>query len=121
MIYRWRTGAIAWLLHRLSGLALAAYLPMHIWVNHHLARGPEEYNRVMRILAMPAFKILEVGLWGIILYHTMNGIRILLIDLGPGLKYQKQLFWAVVIVGLILWGAGSYPFVHSFMDKVSVH
>ena len=117
-MYRWRTGGIAWLLHRLSGVALAAYLPMHIWVNHHLSQGPEQYNEIMRILAMPVFKILEVGLWGVILYHTLNGIRILLIDLGPGVKYQKQLFWAVVIAGVIFWGAGSYFLVMSFLEKI---
>ena len=106
-MYRWKTGAIAWLLHRLSGLCLAAYLPLHIWVNHHLAMGPESYNRVMHVLAMPFFRVLETGLWAVILYHTLNGIRILLIDLGPGVRYQKQLFWLVIILSAVFWGIGS--------------
>ncbi len=120
MMYRWRTGAIAWLLHRLSGIALALYLPVHVWVNHHIARGEDQYNQIMKLLALPIFKILEVGLWGVILYHTLNGLRILLIDLGPGVKYQKQLFWAVVAIGLVLWMIGSYPLAVSFLKKAQL-
>jgi len=119
MMYRWRTGAIAWLLHRLSGLALAAYLPVHIWVNHHIAKSPEQYDRVMSVLALPVFKALEIGLWGVILYHTLNGMRILLIDLGPGVRYQKHLFWLVVVVGIFLWVVGGYPLAVSFFEKMN--
>ncbi|MEW6440570.1 MAG: succinate dehydrogenase, cytochrome b556 subunit [bacterium] len=109
MMYKWRTGAIAWLLHRLSGLALAAYLPMHIWVNHHLAQGPESYNRTMSVLASPLFRTLEIGLWAAILYHALNGLRVVAIDLGPGvgLKAQKILFYAVVVLVFIFWVWGS--------------
>lgn len=107
MLYRWRTGGIAWLLHRLSGLALAAYLPMHIWVNHHLSVGPEQYNRVMGFLATPWFRVLETGLWAVILYHTLNGLRVVWIDLGPGVRYQKVLFWAVMGLALVFWLLGS--------------
>lgn len=107
MVYRWRTGGVAWLLHRLSGLALAAYLPMHIWVNHHLSVGPGEYDRVMRFLATPWFRVLETGLWAVILYHTLNGVRVVVIDLGPGVRHQKALFWVVMGLAFVFWVWGS--------------
>jgi succinate dehydrogenase / fumarate reductase cytochrome b subunit len=117
MMYRWRTGGVAWLLHRLSGLALAAYLPLHVWVNHHLSVGPERYDEVMRFLHTPLFRVLECGLWGVILYHALNGVRVVLIDLGIGvtLRGQKVLFWAAMVLAAVFWVWGSVGLVGSLV------
>ena len=112
--YRWHLGTWAWILHRLSGAALISYLVLHIWVIHHLQKGPEEFNTLMGFLASPLLKFLELGLFGVILYHTLNGIRIVLIDLGwtVELKAQKITFWSLVGIGIIAVGLGAYGFFH---------
>ena len=63
-------GSWAWILHRLSGLALIFYLSLHIWVINTLTLGPEKFDQLMKFLNSPLFKLLEVGLWGIILFHA---------------------------------------------------
>jgi len=102
------TGSWAWILHRLSGLALIFYLSAHIWVISTISKGPEGFNRVMEMLASPLFKILEVGLWGVILFHAFNGIRIVLVDFTKGSLYHKKLFFIMIFIAFVLWVGGSY-------------
>ena len=101
-------GSWAWILHRLSGLALIFYLTLHIWVINTLTQGAEKFNELMVFLNSPLFKFLEVGLWGIILFHAFNGVRIILIDFFKASLYHKKLFYFLVIFAFILWVMGGY-------------
>jgi len=101
-------GSWAWILHRLAGLALIFYLSAHIWVINTLAKGANEFNAVMKVLNSPLFKYLEVGLWGVILFHAFNGIRIVIVDFFKGSLYQKKLFFVMITLAFILWALGSY-------------
>ncbi|MCK4762127.1 MAG: succinate dehydrogenase, cytochrome b556 subunit [Candidatus Aminicenantes bacterium] len=101
-------GSWAWILHRLSGLALVLYLSLHLWVINTLTRGPEQFNKVMTFLNSPLFKFLEVGLWGVILFHAFNGIRVVLIDFSKGSLFHKKLFYILITTAFILWAASSY-------------
>ncbi|MEN8223390.1 MAG: succinate dehydrogenase, cytochrome b556 subunit [Acidobacteriota bacterium] len=105
------TGSWAWILHRLSGLALIFYLSAHIWVISTISKGPEGFNRVMGVLASPLFKVLEIGLWGVILFHAFNGIRVVLIDFWKGSLHHKKLFFIMIFIAFVLWVAGGYLIV----------
>lgn len=109
--YRMKTGTWAFVLHRLAGLALMAYLPLHIYVTGSLTKGPEEFNAVMALLDHPVFHFLEWGLLGIVLYHALNGLRLIALDLGwmADLQGQKRLFLAFIGCGAVVWLA-ALPF-----------
>ncbi len=102
------TGSWAWILHRLSGLALIFYLSAHIWVISTISKGPEGFNRVMGVLASPLFKLLEIGLWGVILFHAFNGIRVVIVDFWKGSLNHKKLFYIMIFIAFALWVAGGY-------------
>ncbi len=104
--YKWFWGSFAWVLHRLSGWALVFYLLLHIWVIHHLSRGPAAFDQVMQAVGTPLFKVLEIGLWGVIVYHAFNGMRVIIVDFWHGSKYQKQLFFIVLFLFVVLWVGG---------------
>lgn len=106
--YRPFLGTWAWILNRLSGLLLIFYLTMHIWVINTLTKGPEAFDRLMVFLNGPLFKLLEIGLWGVILYHSFNGIRIMIIDFSRGSEKQKKLFWIFTVIAFFLWIVGTY-------------
>ncbi len=108
MQYRWKTGMFAWILFRLSGLALVVYLVMHINVISNL-HDPTKFNQTMAFLGSWQFRMLEIGLFGVVLYHSLNGIRIFIVDFFNGALYQAKLFWSLVAVGVVLFIAGSYP------------
>lgn len=104
-------GSWAWILHRLSGLALMFYLTLHIWVINTLTKGPETFTTVTTFLSSPLFKFLEVGLWGVILYHAFNGVRVVIVDFFKGSLVHKKLFVVLIAIAFILWALGSYMLI----------
>ena len=109
--YRLHPGYIAWILHRVTGLGLVLYLFMHIWVIHHISRGKEAFDQVMGVVQAPIFHILEIGLLACVVFHGLNGIRVVLIDYGTaGQKGpHKTWAWATVAVSAVLVIAGGIP------------
>lgn len=104
-------GSWAWILHRLSGLALVFYITLHIWVINTLTQGPEKFETIMNFLNSPLFKYLEVGLWGIILFHAFNGVRIIIVDFFKGSFAQKKVFFILILIAFFMWAIGSYIIV----------
>jgi succinate dehydrogenase / fumarate reductase cytochrome b subunit len=100
-------GMWAFWLHRLTGLGIAGYLLMHILVISTVVGGAGSFNEAMKFLKAPIFVLLEMGLLAIILIHGLNGLRIVLFDLGYGVKKQKAIFIALMLIALI-------PFVIGF-------
>lgn len=94
-------GVWAFWLHRLSGLAIALYLLMHIVVIASVVGGSGNFNAAMVFLKQPIFVLLEMGLIGAILVHGLNGLRILAFDLGYGIKRQKEIFIGMMVVAVI--------------------
>jgi succinate dehydrogenase / fumarate reductase cytochrome b subunit len=101
-------GSWAWVLHRLAGLALIFYLCLHIWVINSLTHGEAVFNQVMLFLNGVPFKLLETGLWGVILFHAFNGVRIVIVDFFKGSLLQKKLFIVLIAAAFFLWALGSY-------------
>lgn len=111
MRYRLKTGMLAWVLFRLSGLMLVVYLVMHIMVISSLS-DPQKFDATMEFLGSWQFRFLEIGLLGLVIYHSMNGIRIFIIDFYDGALYQAKLFWILMAVSAVLFFAGAYPMIH---------
>ncbi|KIX11322.1 succinate dehydrogenase, cytochrome b556 subunit [Dethiosulfatarculus sandiegensis] len=109
--YRLHPGYVAWILHRVTGLGLALYLFMHIWVIHNISRGKEAFNEVMAVVQSPIFHILEIGLLGCVVFHGLNGIRVVLLDYagaadkGP----HKTWVWATLAVSAAITVIGGIP------------
>lgn len=107
--YRYFTGSLAYVLHRVTGLALLVYLFFHIQsVTAASNADPSQYDVLMRRFQEPDFKIGEILLYGALLFHGINGIRILLVDLVvQRTHWHKKLFWVAtaLIVALLIIGA----------------
>ncbi len=73
----------AFLLHRLSGLALALFLPLHFLLLGTALGGEGELDRWLRFAEHPLVKIAEWGLVVLLAAHLAGGARLLLIEFGP--------------------------------------
>lgn len=108
LAYQSGVGMWAFVLHRLTGLALIFYLLMHIMVISTSLHGAKAFNNLLAVLTSPPFIVADLGLLAAILFHGLNGFRILLFDLGIGIRIQKFLLWLIVAVAAVIWGATLY-------------
>ena len=103
---RWRefsAGMWAWVFHKFTGWVLVGYLFTHIAVlSTALSGGPVYTNTIQALEGLLVVRIMEVGLLSVAVFHILNGIRLLLVDLGIGLEQQDRSFYAsVVLTGAI--------------------
>ncbi len=104
-------GTVAWLLHRLSGVALAVYLIPH-FVSVNAARGgPAALDSELAGFASPLFAAAEYVLVLTVAFHLLNGLRIIAIDFLDLSRRQKLLFWLVMAGCAAVFLAASTLFV----------
>lgn len=73
----------AFWLHRLSGLALALFLPLHFWMLGSALHGPALLDERLAWTQLPLVKLAEWGLVVLLAAHLAGGVRLLLIEFGP--------------------------------------
>ncbi len=76
-------GFIAALLHRLSGVALAAFLPMHFLALSTSLRGAEAFDSFLTATNNLFFKAAELGLVLALAMHLTLGLRVLVVEWLP--------------------------------------
>jgi succinate dehydrogenase / fumarate reductase cytochrome b subunit len=98
-IYKGHEGQWSWLAHRVTGVAIILFLFAHVIDTAVVGWGPEAYNRVASVYHNPIVRLLELGLVAAVLYHSINGTKILLIDFFPGLvKHIRGLGIATAVL-----------------------
>jgi succinate dehydrogenase / fumarate reductase cytochrome b subunit len=73
------------MLHRITGVAVILFLFVHIVDTALVGWGPEAYDKVVQAYHNPIVHLLELGLVIAVLYHSLNGLKITLIDFFPSL------------------------------------
>ncbi len=103
-IARSQTGAWSWLLHRITGVGVLIFLLAHIVDTALIGLGPDAYEHALNLYRMPIFKIGEIALVFAVVYHSVNGIRVILVDFWEGgTKHHRQLFWGSVIATAVIF------------------
>lgn len=102
-LYRGDPGMWSWVLHRISGATIFFFLFVHVLDAAMLRVSPQTYNAVIHDYQMPVVGLMEYGLVAAVLFHGLNGIRVILIDFwSEGPRYQRVMFWIVGAVFLLL-------------------
>ena len=121
----------AYLLHRITGLALILYLCLHVFVNFAKINS-NWWSWLMDNMLHPAvtspffwfIKLFEYALMLAFIFHAMNGIRLIFTELGIGLgkpaqpKYpykasihrQRAFMWIMMLLAGIFIGVSGYEF-----------
>jgi len=102
--YRGREGQWAWVLHRVSGLGVMLFLLLHITDIFLLSFGPTVFNTWLFLFKAPPFRLLEVFLIFGVLFHAINGLRVILLDLVPGIgRFQHVMVWIEAVVVAVIF------------------
>ena len=91
----------AFLLHRVSGLLLALFLPVHFLLLSTALTAPESFDGAIAWTNQPLAKAAEFGLVFLLATHLFGGLRLLVLELTPWQPWQKG--WAAAAVAA---GAG---------------
>lgn len=106
--YRKDTGSWAWILHRVSGIALIGYLFLHIYSVSPLSQGRAAFDAKMQSFSSPLFMFGEWFLFAFVLFHSLNGVRIVLVDWADGAKNHKMLYRYSIVIGILMFFAMGY-------------
>ena len=82
---------IAAMVHRLSGLALACFLPLHFLALGLAIDGEARLDGFLKWTANPLVKLAETALVFLLAVHMLGGIRVLVIENLPWREGQKRL------------------------------
>jgi succinate dehydrogenase / fumarate reductase cytochrome b subunit len=118
---------VAFTLHRLTGVILVGFIALHIVSTNTPARAGWEawVEEVQRLSGVNLVSILFFIAMGALVFHSLNGIRLLLVELlalgigrpekpkppyiPPSLKgYQRTLIYVVFILSLVIWALMGY-------------
>ena len=117
-VYRGGVGQWSWIFHRVTGVGVLIFLILHILDTALIMLGPEQYNQIIALYRHPVFRIGEIGLFACVLYHALNGLRILLIDFWPDLtRIHRQLF----LIEMILFVAAMIPVTYLMAKPLLAH
>jgi len=104
-------GNVAWLMHRLTGVALAVYLLPHFLSIGSARGGPAAFDSELAVYTAPVFKVAEFLLIGVVAFHAFNGLRVIAVDFFALSHRQKLLFWLVMAACVAVMAAASLLFV----------
>jgi len=96
-----QTGGWAFILNRITALGLTFYLYLHLFVLGQLAQGPAAYDGFVALMKNPSVIVGEMLVVAAGILHGLNGIRIILTTFGVSITRQKQLFYALMAVGVV--------------------
>ena len=107
--YRGREGMWSWVAHRVTGVLIFFFLFAHVLDTALVRVSPDAYDKVIETYKNPIVNLFEVGLVGAVLYHALNGIRVMLVDFwAKGPRYQRKMLWAILAVWVLVMIPGTY-------------
>ncbi len=121
---RWGLERYLYTLHRLTGLGMLLYLILHIFVTSSRLFGMDAWEKWMGFFKSPLFAVGEFLVFVAFAFHALNGIRLILIELGfavgkaeepvypykSSLNTQRLLMVVAMIAAAVIIIAGGYEF-----------
>ncbi|MCS7223342.1 MAG: succinate dehydrogenase, cytochrome b556 subunit [Armatimonadetes bacterium] len=111
-----------WLTHRVTGVGIFLFLLVHVIDTALIGWGPDLYNRIMALYHHPLFRVGEVLLVGMVLFHGINGLSIIVLELFPALTLRYRPFLAGVIgIFLLLYLPSAAIMISQMMSPSASH
>jgi succinate dehydrogenase / fumarate reductase, cytochrome b subunit len=112
--YKGGIGQWSWAAHRITGVLVMAFLFGHIVDTFAVGFGPELYDETIALYKQWWFKPFEVSLIAAVLFHALNGLRIILFDFWPRLALKQKTFaYAELVLFVILFSPAAFFMLRS--------
>jgi fumarate reductase subunit D len=96
-------GFVAAMLHRLSGIALAAFLPLHFLAIATALNGADALDAFLAITRQPLIEFLEVGIVVALTIHMTLGLRVLAIEF---IDFREKTLTAISVCLAVVFAVG---------------
>jgi succinate dehydrogenase / fumarate reductase cytochrome b subunit len=117
LVYKGKSGQWAFVGHRVSGVLVFLFLLLHIVDVSLINADAELYDEVHDLYGNVLLRVFEVGLLFALLFHSLNGIRIVLVDFFPGMvRNERKLFSVVMALTLLVGIPCGYVILKPFID-----
>ena len=114
--YKGTPGQWAFYAHRVSGFLVFFFLLLHV-VDVATIRWPGAYDEIHRLYGNVLLRSFEVGLLFALLFHTLNGLRIVVLDFFPRqVANERRLLTAVVVLTFAAGLPGAFVIMKPFLD-----
>ena len=112
--YKGGIGQWSWAAHRITGVLVMAFLFGHIVDTFAVGFGPELYDETIALYKQWWFKPFEVALIAAVLFHALNGLRIILFDFWPRLALKQKAFaYAELVLFVIAFSPAAFFMLRS--------
>lgn len=111
LLYKGREGHWAFILHRVSGLAILLFLFIHVFDTSWVYFAPESYEHAIELYGSLPFLLSEYALFAAIVYHAINGLNIIIKDTFPAWwnkHLQSNSFWKIIALSVLGWLPAAY-------------
>lgn len=102
-LYKGDPGMWAFALHRITGATIFFFLFVHVLDTALVRVSPQAYTEVIATYKTPLVGLMELGLVAAVLFHGLNGVRLILIDFWwQGTRWHRQMLVAVGVIWLVV-------------------
>jgi len=116
VVYKGKSGQWAFVGHRISGVLVFFFLLLHIVDVSLINADPVLYDEVHQLYGNILLRIFEVGLLFALLFHSLNGLRIVLVDFFPGMVHnERRLFTGVLVITVLVGVPCAYVILEPFI------
>ena len=116
-LYRGDPGMWSWVLHRITGVSIFFFLFVHVLDTAMIRVNPDTYTQIIDTYKSPIIGLMEIGLVACVLYHALNGVRIILVDFwSKGPKYQRQMLWTILGIFFVVFAAAAVRLLAILID-----
>jgi len=100
--YKGREGMWTWMLHRVTGLGILLFLILHVADTALVVYRPDLYDHALAIYKSALFRFGEVAIFFSVLFHALNGLRIVIQDFWPDtMRHQRKMATGAALIALI--------------------
>ncbi|MBI1843599.1 MAG: succinate dehydrogenase, cytochrome b556 subunit [Actinobacteria bacterium] len=117
VVYKGKTGQWAFVTHRVTGFLVFMFLLLHIVDVSLVNIDADLYNEVHELYGHIVLRLFEVGLLFALVFHALNGLRIVVLDFFPGaIAKERTMTVIVVVVTILAVVPGGYIIIRPWLE-----
>jgi succinate dehydrogenase / fumarate reductase cytochrome b subunit len=113
--YRGGSPMLVWILHRIGGLCIVIFVSMHVISSFFMQQVGSDVATFINTLYESVF--FQVFIYFFVLFHAINGLRIILMDFWPKLqRFQREMIWIEWIIFIPVYGLTIFIMIQSALQ-----